>query len=238
MIITAAITIVLAAQQGIESSLPPSYRAVRAAREAERRAPAAGAKKRLGLAYYAAGQHLLFREKMAEVIALDTTDFEPHYLLGRHYDSDVEDFEKAAAHFRAALERNPRHAPSHAFLGHSLESSAREGAREAYRRAIELNACEPAALAGLARMGGATSQQLVRCAGNDAFLLEAAAKMLSTEGKHAGAAALLARALAVDRTNAPLAYQLHRAWRAAADEAKAREALAVYERLNRIYGGR
>ncbi len=208
------------------------------ARAAERSAPTAAAKKALGLAYYAAGQHLLFRLKMNEAIAADSKDYEPHYLMGRHYDSDVEDFEKAAAHFRAAIERNANHAPSHAFLGHAIESAGGAGARESYQRALALHGCEAAALAGLARLGGVTADRITRCAGTDAFLLQAAAKLLSGEGKHSESALLLERAIQTDRTNASLAYQLHRAWRAAGDETKAREALTLYDRLNRIYGGR
>lgn len=211
---------------------------MRSAREADRREPTAASSKALGMAYYAAGQHLLFRQKMLQAMAADSGDYEPHYLLGRHYDSDVEDFPKAAALFRAAVQRNPRHAPSHAYLGHALEMTGDGAARDSYRRAVELNACEPAALAGLARMAATTAARLSLCAGNDAFLLQAAARMLSAEGKHAEAADHLTRALTTDGSNAALAYQLHRAWVAAGDRAKAAEALAEYRRINAIYGGR
>lgn len=234
--IIATIIIALFAQN-IE--LPASYRAVRLARAKERGDSSAASKKAVGIAYYAAGQHLLFRQKMEEAIAADPTDFEPHYLLGRHYDSDVEDFVRAASLFNAALARNPDHAPSHAFLGHSLELSGdAAGASEAYDRAIGLSSCEAAALAGLARLNRAGIGQLQRCAGNDPFLLQALARLLSAAGRHSDAAVHLSRALSVDPTNAPLAYQLHRAWLAAGNQTKAADALTAYRRIHGIYGGR
>ena len=51
--------------------------------------------KALGVAYYLAGQHILFREQMSEAIRRDPGDFGPYYYLGRHYDSDVDNADEA-----------------------------------------------------------------------------------------------------------------------------------------------
>lgn len=234
MIIATAILALFA--QSIE--LPASYRAVRVARARFAKDPSPASRKALGIAYYAAGQHLLFREAMEAVIAADPKDFQPHYLLGRHYDSDVEDFGRAAAFFRAAIERNPNYGPSHAYLGHALELSGDASAAGSYERAIQFNACEPAALAGLARLNRASIAQLERCPLKDGMLLQALARLLTAAGRNSEAASRLASALAQDPNNAPLAYQLHRAYGAAGETAKAAEALANYKRIHAIYGGR
>src|SRR3954466_14384739 len=67
----------------------------------------AGQPKALGVAYYLARQHVLFRDQMKEAIRKDPSDFGPYYYLGRHYDSDVDDAEQGAHWFRGALNRNP-----------------------------------------------------------------------------------------------------------------------------------
>ncbi len=91
--------------------------------------------KALGVAYYLAGQHILFREQMAEAIRRDPTDFGPYYYLGRHYDSDVDNAEEAARWLRLALERNEGFATARSHLGNCLERLGRTSEAEAEYKA-------------------------------------------------------------------------------------------------------
>ncbi len=220
-----------------------AYAAIRQLRAAEKKEPSsASIKQALGVAYYRAGQHLLFRQKMAEAIAADPKHHLPHYLLGRHFDSDLQDFDGAAAYFRAALELRPQHAPSLAHLGHALEMPGRHPeAIAAYSQATAIQPCLPFSVAGLARLDAATldlMRKTLLCGGDEAMLLRALAKALGDAGEHAEAARYLERALVMDPSNTALAYQFHRAWTAANDSVKAAAALESYHRLHNIYGGR
>jgi tetratricopeptide (TPR) repeat protein len=213
--------------------LHASYPTIRRLRAAEKKDP-----KALGVAYYQAGQHLLFRQQMEQAMAADPRDHMPHYLLGRHFDSDLQDFDRAAAYFLASLERNPKHALSRAHLGHTLEMRGlRAEAVEAYSQATAIQPCLPFAVAGLARLGSATVELMrktLECGGDDVMLLRALAKAVSD----AEAAVYLERALVLDPSNSALAYQVHRSWFAAGDAVKAAAALEVYRKLHDIYGGR
>ena len=60
--------------------------------------------KQLGVAYYLAGQHILFRTQMLEAIRRNPEDFGPYYYLGRHYDADVDNAEEAVRWLRLALQ--------------------------------------------------------------------------------------------------------------------------------------
>lgn len=220
-----------------------AYAAIHRLRDAEKKEPAsAPVKKALGVAYYFAGQHLLFRQKMDEAIALDSSDHLPHYLLGRHFDSDLQNFDRAAAYFRAALLRRPEDAPSLAHLGHALEMLGRRTEAEAaYSQAIGVQPCLAFAVAGLARLEAASvdlMRKTLLCGGDDAMLLRALARALTDAGSHAEAAPYLERALALDPSNSAIAYQLHRTWAAAGDPAKSAAALQTYRTLHGIYGGR
>ena len=95
-----------------------AHRAIRSLRKADD-------PKALGVAYYLAGQHILFREQMAEAIRRDPADFGPYYYLGRHYDSDVDNADEAVRWFRLALERNEGYAAARSYLGNCLERLGR-----------------------------------------------------------------------------------------------------------------
>jgi len=235
---------ILARGQDIElkASYPKSpadvYSTIRRLREREKRRPLTQPERvALGLAYYGAGQHLLFRAAMEKAIAEDPGDPAPHFYLGRHYGSDVQDFARSALHFRAALERKP--SPDHqAYLGHALEMQGdREAALSLYRDAAAADSCHPVAAAGLARLGAARLDRLLACPSPHPVLLRELAKMLAAANRHAEAARCLEEVLAAEPSNAAAAYQLHRAWRAAGDAAKAGAALERYREISAVYGG-
>ena len=224
----------------LESTADPKQQ-IRQLRRQEATDSSAAMQIALGVAYYRAGQHILFRRKMQHAMARDPDAFAPHYLLGRHYDSDVEDFPRAIGHFRDAIRRSPKHAHSHAFLGHALEmSDSREEAAAAYRRAIELDRCESTAMAGLGRLELANAGEMIRtlrCGIDDPAILRVLAKRLVSDNRPREAVPYLERAMAADPRNPALAYQLHRLWRALGDEAQSTAAMENYRRLRAIYGG-
>jgi tetratricopeptide (TPR) repeat protein len=95
-----------------------AHKAIRSLRKADN-------PKALGVAYYLAGQHLLFRDKMLEAIRRDPTDFGPYYYLGRHYDSDVDNAAEAVRWLRLSLQRKGDYAVAHSYLGNCLERLGR-----------------------------------------------------------------------------------------------------------------
>lgn len=221
-----------------EEAIPSSYAEIRRLRAIEKQGRLTQAdRKRLGLAYHAAGQHLLFRRVMLDAIAADARDAEPHFYLGRHYASDVSDFAQARGYFRAAAERKPL--PEYqAYLAHSLEMLGdKDEALGLYRKAAAGNPCETVALAGLARLGAITPGKIAACKPAHPVVLRELAKLLSAQGRHAEAASYFERVLAIEPASASNAYQLHRAYKAAGNESKANAALAEFKRLSSIYGG-
>lgn len=227
---------ILLRAEGID--LKASYDTIRRLRAIEKQGRLTQAdRKALGLAYYAAGQHLLFRRAMESAIANDTRDPDPHFYLGRHYGSDVQNFAEAATHFRAVLERKPS-PDSLAYLGHALEMQGnRDAAVPLYRDAVRLEPCHPVAAAGLARLGMASIGDLTKCASPHPVLLRELAKLFTASARHAEAALCLEKALAAEPSSAALAYQLHRAWRAAGDSEKSEAALARFRQISAVYGG-
>src|SRR5262245_48715169 len=183
----AAIFMAAASCLAQDIELHASYPQIRQLRAAEKKDPSSlSTKKALGIAYYRAGQHVLFRQKMEEVIAADPSDYLPHYLLGRHFDADLQDFERAEAYFRAAQKLRPQDALSRAHLGHTLEMRGMNAdAVAAYSQATALSPCLPFAVAGLGRLGAATVEVMrktLACAGDDVILLRALAKSLGEAG--------------------------------------------------------
>jgi tetratricopeptide (TPR) repeat protein len=201
-----------------------------------------GSPKALGVAYYLARQHLLFRQQMEEAIRLNSSDFGPYYYLGRHYDADVDNPEEAARWFRQALERNPDHPRSRAYLGSCLERLGRSSEAEA---AYSASAGTAESQLGLARL---------RLAAGDAnAALQHVQKALAIDSRSAKAQKLAARIyLSLGRTNdaaealesaahlapqdAAIHYQLYRTWQTLDQQTKAVAALKEFERIRAIYG--
>ncbi|MFN0100818.1 MAG: tetratricopeptide repeat protein [Bryobacteraceae bacterium] len=201
-----------------------------------------GHPKALGVAYYLARQHVLFREQMAEAIRKTPHDFGPYYYLGRHYDSDVDNAEEAAKWFRLALERNSGYTRARFYLGNCLERTGQLAEAEAEYMA-SLTVAQ--SLVGLARLRLGE--------GNAAAALEFVKKAMEMDSRDAAAPKLAARIYgALDRPrdsirametaavlaprDATVRYQLWRTYQAAGEAAKAAAALSEFERLRAIYG--
>jgi tetratricopeptide (TPR) repeat protein len=198
--------------------------------------------KALGVAYYLARQHILFRQQMNEAIRLDPTDFGPYYYLGRHYYDDVDNPQAAVDWFRKALERNHSHARSRSYLGACLERLGRSGeAESAYQDSESIAESQ----IGLARL---------RLSASDAMsALKHVQKAMTLDSRSVQARKLAARTyLALARPeeavqalesaaslaprDAAIQYQLYRAWQRMGQPAKADAALKRFERLRAIYG--
>src|SRR5262249_39950660 len=202
----------------------------------------AGEPKALGVAYYLARQHLLFRDQMAEAIRKDAADFGPYYYLGRHYDSDLDDAEEAARWFREALKRNPNYARARSYLGACLERLGRAAEAEA---AYSESAGLPASQLGLARLAlaagdSAAAQSFVEkaLAGDpgDSAALKVAARVYTTLNRPRDAARVLESAAALSPRDASTQYQLYRVWQSLGNATKAAAALNEFERLRSVYG--
>jgi tetratricopeptide (TPR) repeat protein len=212
-----------------------SHAAVRALRQSDE-------PKLLGVAYYLAGQYLLFRDQMEEAIRRNPDDFGPYYYLGRYYNSDVDNAEEAERWFREAVKRNPGFERARAHLGNCLELLGRTGEAEAeYRAAASI----PLAQLGLAR--------LRRAAGDAAGALALVEKAQAGDPLNAAAPKLAARvysdlnrlrdsihsletAAVLDPRDASTQYQLYRAYESVGDTVKAASALREFERLRAVYG--
>ena len=198
--------------------------------------------KLLGVAYYLAGQHLLFRDQMAEAIRRDPLDFGPYYYLGRHYDTDGNDTEAAAGWFRRALERNPGHARSRSYLGFCLERLGQpEAAAAAYTATPSLLNSQ----LGLARLRLAAGQpaealpyasRAMAIDPADASAPKLAARIYMALGRREEAITALETAARLAPVDATIRYQLFRLYQANGATAKAAAARTEFERLLRIYG--
>ncbi|MBM3738234.1 MAG: hypothetical protein FJW39_20830 [Acidobacteria bacterium] len=218
-----------------DMGLQASYTAIRKLRAAG--APStANDTKALAVAYYAAGQHLLFRMLMNRAMQLDPADPEPHYLLGRHYASDVQDHTKAADYYRAALALKPDPVVS-AHLGNAIELTGDSTSALRYYREAMRAGCQPLAAAGLARLGAVKLDVLDRCGGAHPMLLRERAKLRSTAGRHLEAARDLEQVVRQEPASTAAVYQLYRAYLAAGEKAKAAASLEHYRKLQAVYGG-
>lgn len=196
----------------------------------------------LGVAYYLAHQHLLFRDQMKRAIEKDPADFGSYYYLGRHYDSDVDDLEEAMRLYRLALEKNPQFSSIRAYLGNCLERRGRLQEAEA-----EYLASPNVALSmiGLARLRLSTdnlsaAQEFIDRAialdTRDASALKLQSRIYVRVGRLHEAAQALEHAIALDSRDASLRYQLGYTYRLLGESTRAAAAFHEYEHLQKIYG--
>jgi tetratricopeptide (TPR) repeat protein len=198
--------------------------------------------KALGVAYYLAGQHILFRQQMAEAIRREPDDFGPYYYLGRHYESDVDNTDEAIKWFRLALDKNENYAPARAYLGKCLERLGKTAEAEAaYNASLTVAQSQ----AGLARLrlaeGDAASalsfvEKAISLDSRDVATLKLAARIYSTLERPRDVVRVLERAAMLAPRDASIRYQLARAYKTMHEPAKSEAALREFERLRLIYG--
>jgi len=226
------------------------YEAIRALRRAEALDPNPFVLKLLAVSYYAAHQRKLFLIKIRAAQERQPSDFAPYYYLGRYYDSDVTDFERAAEYFRQSLGRQPDHFRSHYYLGHCYEmQEVREQAEAEYRKAAELaerqGANEGLPYQGLARLrlfanrpaeALAFARLAVKFGPRDPAAHKLLARAYSDLGRHQDASAEWKRSSVLDATDASTLYRLYRSYQSLGHVQEARAALAEYQKIARLYG--
>lgn len=224
--------------------------AIRDLRRAEREGLAAETAKLEGLAYYAARQYKLFLRKMDEAMRAEPGDAAPHYYLGRHYESDLKDFGRAAEAFRQALARDAVHLPSHYHMGYCAEMRGQwDEAAAAYRAAADLagkvNSGYGFPWQGLARvelqLGRPDSalplaKKAALLGPRDAEAQRVLARVCATLGRRDEAIAAWEQVAQLDTTDPAPQYQLFQLYQKAGDEGKSKAALERFRRLQQLYG--
>ena len=220
-----------------------TYDAIRHLRQAELSRSERSTSKLLALAYYLAGQQILFEERVKRLMAEQPEDFAPYYYLGRHVFSDVEDFERAAELFRQSVVRNPKHARSYAFLGAALSRLQKfDAAEQALNTALLLDPRSYFAHLEAAKLA-LTRQQYERALNHaaEAATLSSAdpdahkllAKVYSLQGNDMAATLELETAARLAPEEASIFYQLHQHYRRLGQSQKAKAALERYQSLMR-----
>ena len=95
--------------------------------------------KSLGLAYYSMNQFILFRRQMEKAAELDPKDPQPHFQIGRYFESVPHDYAQALVHFQNAVTLDPEDGRSAAYRAYCLEMLGNsDQAREAYKESVRL----------------------------------------------------------------------------------------------------
>jgi tetratricopeptide (TPR) repeat protein len=197
--------------------------------------------KALGVAYYLAGQKILFREQMAEAIRRSPDDFGPYYYLGRYYDSDVDDTEKP-------LDCSGSHSRRIALCPCAFSPrrlSGKNGSECGKPKPLITLRSVPLSLLGLARLrltiGDPASalifiQNAIGLNPRDTMALKLAARIYRELNRPLDAVRVLESAALSAPREASIRYQLARLYRLMGDHAKSSAALDDFERLRAIYG--
>ncbi|MBM3785092.1 MAG: tetratricopeptide repeat protein [Acidobacteria bacterium] len=215
------------------------YETIRRLRGMERTDPAdAALPLQLALAYYAAGQKILFQRYAEEAARRNPRDPQPHYALGRHALDDLQQQDAAARHFQEALRLDPAHVPSLYHLGWCHELDGQSAKAEAlYRKANNW-----LAHLGLARLaleanetGKALEHARLGAQANEPSAYTTLARVLLRAGQTAQAIEALQKAALLDPADARIPYQISRAAAARKDAALEAESLRKYNELRALY---
>jgi predicted Zn-dependent protease len=195
----------------------------------------------LGVAFYLAGQHILFRQQMAKAIRRDPADFGPYYYLGRHYDSDVDNAEEAVRWLKLSLERKGDYAAARSYLGNCLEKLGRITEAEAEYNASSGVAQSQLGLARLRLAAGDASSALVfiekaiALDRQDIRVLKLAARIYGALSRPKDVVRVLELAALVAPRDASVRYQLARAYKTVGDQKQSTAAMSEFQRLRSIY---
>lgn len=226
------------------------FAAVKHLRQGETLRPLGDAvQKLLGLAYLELQQDVLFESEMREAIALEPSDFSPHYSLGRYLQSQQGESQRAAKEFRLVLKLKPGHYEALYYLGLTREgdgdlSAARGLYEEATAAANQADVTFSLPYQGLSRLS--------RAQNNPEAALPFARQAASLEpklpdnqqelGSVYTALAQVSKAMAafqtsidLDPTQSSAYYQLSYLYRRAGQAKAADHVLAEFDRINACY---
>ena len=199
--------------------------------------------KALGLAYFDVNQFRLFRQQMEKAIAIDASDPQPFFHLGRYQELVRNDFQSALGFFEEVVGRNPEHAESHYFRGYCLENLHRTAeAMAAYREAAAMDL--PKAFHGLARLMQDTDPEAALAWARRAvdwepeqpegrFLM---AQVLWRMKQSDAALQAVEHAIKLAPDHVEAHFLAHRIHRQLGNAGKARRALATFKQLRAAYG--
>jgi tetratricopeptide (TPR) repeat protein len=84
-------------------------------------------------------QFILFRRQMEKAAELDPKDPQPHFQIGRYFESVPHDYAQALVHFQNAVTLDPEDGRSAAYRAYCLEMLGNsDQAREAYKESVRL----------------------------------------------------------------------------------------------------
>ena len=199
--------------------------------------------KALGLAYFDVNQFRLFKQQMDKAIAIDASDVQALFHLGRYQELVRNDFESALGFFEEVLRRNPEHAESRYFLGYCLENLHRtQEAMAAYREAAAMDWTE--AFHGLVRLVEDSDPEAALAWARKAVESEPeraegrflVARILWKMKQYSAALQAVEHAIKLAPDHVEAHFLLHRIHRQLGNSAEAGRALATFKRLRAAYG--
>jgi len=205
----------------------------------------------LGIAYYNVHQFILFQQQMEKSMALAPEDYKPYYYTGHYFESVRNDFLGALKYFENARRLNPEHTESWYYEGYCLEAVGRHTeARKAYETAVQLVEKKHESFSlpyqGIASLlAGSAPTQALEFA-RKAVELEPnldsnhvmMAKVCERLGRFHVALEELQTAVRLGPTNASSRFMLARIYTKLGDRKSAERELAMFEKINQVYGSR
>jgi tetratricopeptide (TPR) repeat protein len=222
---------------------------VRSLRSAERLGlDSASVHEALGVAYYTIHQQLLFLRQMDAALKADAADPLPYHYLGRYYEHDINDYQKAISYFDKALERDPGDFKSMHFRAFCLQMLGRDAeARTGYEAAIRRiedsgerfgwpyqKLAEALLLTDLQRAVQYAQKAVELEPGVESNHL-VLAKVYESGGNLDGAIQQCLQAARLKPNEASIRYLLFRLYKKKGDGANAAEQLKLHEKLRATY---
>lgn len=206
--------------------------------------------KSLGLAYYSINQFILFRQQMERAAALDPKDPQPHFQIGRYFESVRHDYAQALEHFQKAVSLDPGEGRSTAYRAYCLEMLGKlDEARKGYEASVRLleargekfswpcyRLSELMLIANDAPQSLAWARRAVALEPNAAINRYMLGKLRMQMNRPDEALEELRAAVRLDPKSTAARYLLARVWTALGRDEEARAERKMFNRLKSAYG--
>ena len=203
----------------------------------------------LAIAYYNVHQFILFELQLDKAISLDPSDYKPYFYRGRFLESIRTDFAGALKYFEKARTLNPDHTESWYYEGYCFETTGRRSeARSRYETAVRLVERQHEKFSlpyqGIARLlvdeSPSEALEFARKAADLEPALDAnhvlLGKIYEKLGRRSQAVEELQTAVRIDPTNASPRFMLARIYQELGNPNAAAAELAMFEKINQVYG--